>query len=66
MTVQRTTIEIEEQGDRKLAVLSSGVSLQGLVSGLNALGVGPRDMITILQASRRRTRCRQKSRSCDG
>jgi flagellar P-ring protein FlgI len=26
------------------------VSLRELVDGLNALGVGPRDMITILQA----------------
>ena len=49
-TVQRTAIEIDEQGDRKLAVLTSGVSLQEFVNGLNALGVGPRDMITILQA----------------
>ncbi|MGH7091701.1 MAG: flagellar basal body P-ring protein FlgI, partial [Stellaceae bacterium] len=28
----------------------AGVSLQELVDGLNALGVGPRDMISILQA----------------
>ena len=28
---------------------ATGVSLQELVNGLNALGVGPRDMITILQ-----------------
>ncbi|HYD43740.1 MAG TPA: flagellar basal body P-ring protein FlgI, partial [Phenylobacterium sp.] len=27
-----------------------GVSLQQLVDGLNALGIGPRDMIAILQA----------------
>ncbi len=27
-----------------------GVSLQSLVDGLNALGVGPRDIISILQA----------------
>ena len=50
VVVDRTQIEIEEDGDRKLTVLSSGVSLQELVNGLNALGVGPRDMITILQA----------------
>ena len=31
-------------------VLHAGVSLQELVNGLNALGVGPRDMISILQA----------------
>lgn len=47
--VNRTDVEVDEQNDRKLAVLKSGVSLQELVNGLNALGVGPRDMITILQ-----------------
>ncbi len=50
VTVQRTTIDVQEQGDRKLAVLPAGVTLQELVNGLNALGIGPRDMITILQA----------------
>jgi flagellar P-ring protein precursor FlgI len=30
--------------------VESGVSLQQLVDGLNALGIGPRDMISILQA----------------
>ena len=48
-TVDRTTIEIDEEADRKMAVLPSSVSLQELVNVLNALGVGPRDMITILQ-----------------
>jgi flagellar P-ring protein FlgI len=48
-TVDRTTIEIDEEQDRKMAVLPSSVSLQELVNGLNTLGVGPRDMITILQ-----------------
>ena len=48
-TVDRTAIDIDEQKDRKMAVLPSSVSLQELVNGLNALGVGPRDMITILQ-----------------
>ncbi|MEC9139014.1 MAG: flagellar basal body P-ring protein FlgI, partial [Pseudomonadota bacterium] len=33
-----------------LTVLSQSVTLQELVDGLNALGVGPRDMISILQA----------------
>ena len=49
-TVARTTIEVEEEAQRQLAVLPEGVSLQELVNGLNALGIGPRDMITILQA----------------
>ncbi len=49
-TVDRTEIEVDEGGDRRLTVLNPGVSLQELVNGLNSLGVGPRDMITILQA----------------
>jgi len=48
--VPRTQVEVTEDGDRKLTVLNSGVRLQELVDGLNALGIGPRDMISILQA----------------
>jgi flagellar P-ring protein precursor FlgI len=33
-----------------MAVVKHGVTLQELVAGLNALGIGPRDLITILQA----------------
>ncbi len=47
--VERSSITISEGDDNKLTVLSEGVSLQELVNGLNALGVTPRDMITILQ-----------------
>lgn len=50
VVVPRTTVEVEEDGDRRLGVLPASVSLQELVNGLNALGVGPRDMISILQA----------------
>ncbi len=46
--VDRTDIAIDET-DNKLTNLQTGVSLQELVDGLNALGVGPRDMISILQ-----------------
>ena len=49
-TVDRTNIEVDEGGDKRLTVLPPGVTLQELVNGLNALGIGPRDMITILQA----------------
>lgn len=49
VTVPRSDIEIDDGADRKLIVLEQGVSLQELVNGLNALGVGPRDMISILQ-----------------
>ncbi|HYD31005.1 MAG TPA: flagellar basal body P-ring protein FlgI [Azospirillaceae bacterium] len=48
--VPRTDIEVDEGGDKRMTVLPAGISLQELVTGLNALGVGPRDMITILQS----------------
>jgi flagellar P-ring protein precursor FlgI len=48
--VPRTQVEVDEEEDNRLAVVPQGVSLQELVNGLNALGVGPRDLITILQA----------------
>jgi flagellar P-ring protein precursor FlgI len=48
--VDRTTIDVDEEMGKQLVVLNEGVSLQVLVNGLNALGVGPRDMISILQA----------------
>jgi len=48
--VPRTNIQIDTGKDQHLAVLKSAVSLQDLVSSLNALGVGPRDIITILQS----------------
>ncbi len=50
VVVPRTDIQVDDQSNRRLAVLPSGVSLQELVEGLNGLGVGPRDMISILQA----------------
>lgn len=49
-TVPRTNISVEEGDGRQLAVLPQGITLQELVNGLNAMGIGPRDMITILQA----------------
>ncbi len=48
--VPRTNIDVDEEMGKRLVVLNGGVSLQDLVNGLNALGVGPRDMISILQA----------------
>jgi flagellar P-ring protein precursor FlgI len=47
--VPRTQIDVDSGEGRKLAVICSGVTLQELVDGLNALGVSPRDMISILQ-----------------
>lgn len=48
--VPRTNVEVDDDAQKKLALLNKSVSLRDLVNGLNALGVGPRDMITILQA----------------
>ena len=45
----RSRVGVIEDG-KKLALVRNGVSLQQLVDGLNALGIGPRDMIAILQA----------------
>ena len=49
-TVDRTDVQVEENENQRLTVVQSGVTLQEMVNGLNALGIGPRDMITILQA----------------
>ncbi|MGB0683130.1 MAG: flagellar basal body P-ring protein FlgI [Magnetovibrionaceae bacterium] len=49
-TVDRTNIEVDEDSDARLTVVQDGVTLQELVNGLNSLGIGPRDLITILQA----------------
>jgi flagellar P-ring protein precursor FlgI len=48
--VPRTQVSVDEQTGRKIAVLPEGVTLQELVESLNALGIGPRDIISILQA----------------
>jgi flagellar P-ring protein precursor FlgI len=48
--VPRTKIEVTEDEDKKLTMLANSVTLQELVNGINALGIGPRDMISILQA----------------
>ncbi|WP_245903423.1 flagellar basal body P-ring protein FlgI [Humitalea rosea] len=45
----RTQIEIDDQRERRVGVLAGSITLAELVRGLNSLGVGPRDLITILQ-----------------
>jgi flagellar P-ring protein precursor FlgI len=46
----RTDITVDTDKNRRLAVVKEGVNLRQLVDGLNAIGVGPRDLIAILQA----------------
>ena len=50
VVVPRTTIQVDQGANNKLAVLKESVTLKELVDGLNALGIGPRDIISILQA----------------
>ncbi|MDB5432760.1 MAG: flgI [Caulobacter sp.] len=46
----QSTVKVDEEKGKKFITLKSGASLSSLVAGLNALGVTPRDMISILQA----------------
>jgi flagellar P-ring protein precursor FlgI len=46
----QTKLKVDEEKGKKLLMLRSGASLASLVKGLNALGVSPRDMISILQS----------------
>ena len=50
VVVPRTEIEVDDGQGAQLAIIDDGVRLQDLVDGLNALGVSPRDMISILQS----------------
>ncbi|MEI7609730.1 MAG: flagellar basal body P-ring protein FlgI, partial [Rhodospirillaceae bacterium] len=49
-TVARSDVQVDNQSDRRMAMMPAGVSLQELVQNLNALGVGPSDMVSILQS----------------
>jgi flagellar P-ring protein precursor FlgI len=50
VVVPQTDVQVDEEQSGGLAVIDGGVPLRRLVDGLNALGVSPRDMISILQA----------------
>lgn len=45
----RTSVKVDTGAGKRLGILQQSPSLRDLVGGLNALGVGPRDMISILQ-----------------
>jgi len=47
--VPQSAVSVEEEKGKQFLTLRNGASLATLVSGLNALGVTPRDMISILQ-----------------
>jgi flagellar P-ring protein precursor FlgI len=47
--VPQSDISVDEEKGRQFLTVKTGASLATLVAGLNALGVTPRDMISILQ-----------------
>jgi len=49
VVAQQTNVTVDEGPGKKMAVLKHEATLKDLVAGLNALGVTPRDLITILQ-----------------
>ena len=49
VVAQATTVSVDDNSSKRLTVMPRGATLKDLVAGLNALGVGPRDLITILQ-----------------
>ncbi len=50
VVLPQTAIGVDDESTHQLGILEGSVSLQQLVDGLNALGIGPRDLIAILQA----------------
>ena len=50
VVVPRTAIDITDGSQTQLGIVEQTVTLRELVDGLNALGIGPRDLISILHA----------------
>ena len=46
---QAANVEVGNAGNGNMALLPANANLMELVNGLNSLGIGPRDMISILQ-----------------
>ncbi len=49
-TVPRTNVQVDDSSDKRLGIIRGSVTLRDLVASLNSLGIGPRDMISILQS----------------
>ena len=49
-TVPRTSVQVDDASDKKLGIIRGSPTLRDLVASLNSLGVGPRDLISILQS----------------
>ena len=52
VVVPNTRIDVNDHNDKKLVVLQKAATLRDLVAGLNALGLGPHDLIQVLNALR--------------
>jgi flagellar P-ring protein precursor FlgI len=50
VVVPNTNVDINDQADKHLQILHKSATLNDLVAGLNALGLGPRDLIQVLNA----------------
>jgi len=50
VVVPRSQVSVDDEKGNRLAIIDTSISLRQLVDGLNALGIGPRDMISILQS----------------
>ncbi len=48
--VPRTDISVGEQKTEQIGIVTDNIALRDLIDGLNALGVGPRELIDILTA----------------
>jgi flagellar P-ring protein precursor FlgI len=48
--VPSTQVDVNEHAERNLHILNRAATLRDLVAGLNALGLGPRDLIQVLNA----------------
>lgn len=49
VAAQQTSVSVDEGSGKRMALMQRSATLKDLIAGLNALGVGPRDLITILQ-----------------
>jgi flagellar P-ring protein precursor FlgI len=50
VVVPNTNVDVNDQADKHLQILHKSATLNELVAGLNALGLGPRDLIQVLNA----------------
>ncbi|HTR16045.1 MAG TPA: flagellar basal body P-ring protein FlgI [Acetobacteraceae bacterium] len=50
VVVPRTSIGIDDKSNKRLEIVPHNATLKNLVDGLNALGLGPRDLMQVLNA----------------